>query len=702
MGTGLTPLGEQQVNFLINSTDGLTGAQADPAVTALSNGDFVVVYENPSNGTTNIDLFAHFFDANGNAIAPPATTTLSNGVVGIDQGIAVTDHPALAATANGGFAVIYTDATNKDINVRTYSATSGISSPFTVASPGGNPNIHGIDSAAIATFADGSMLVSLEVIFSATDHDVWDGILNSTATGFVVSVNSVTSDNAFEGESRVATFGNTAALVYARDPGTLGGGQDIVLNFLNSVGTALASPTFVFGTSSSDVWSHPDVAALGDGRFIVVAQDDTTGSITAAIVDPPTHTVTKVLTEGGFGSVFTNPHVAGVTADGFIVTFEFGGDVFAVREVAAGASFFTAEGAVESFTAGSQDENAVAVNGAETAFFAWQDTGSGDPSATDTDTRIAAQAFHLQRIPAFDDFVGIGSSDIPWLSTSTGDLDEWKIYNGQWANSIDFGAHPGNYTLAGTGDFNRDGTSDYLWYSQSTGQTDIWLTDDIGEWKASVSPGNHPTGYQVAGTGDFNNDGTSDVLFFNPTNGDVDEWKLSNGGWAGSVDLGSHPGGYQISGIGDYNGDGTSDVFWYNQSTGQTDIWELKNGQWMASVSPGNHPTGYQVAGIGDFNGDGTSDILFYNPTNGDVDEWQLSNGRWAASVDLGTHPGGSAWQISGTGDYNGDGISDVLWSDSATGQTDIWELSNTGHWAASTSPGSHPTGYQVQFPNVS
>ena len=28
MGTGLTPLGEQQVNFLINSTDGLTGAQA--------------------------------------------------------------------------------------------------------------------------------------------------------------------------------------------------------------------------------------------------------------------------------------------------------------------------------------------------------------------------------------------------------------------------------------------------------------------------------------------------------------------------------------------------------------------------------------------------------------------------------------------------------------------------------------------------
>jgi hypothetical protein len=60
----LLPLGEKQVNFSDLSGDGLVGTQGDPAVAALSNGNFVVVYENPFDGTTDLDLLAHFFDAN--------------------------------------------------------------------------------------------------------------------------------------------------------------------------------------------------------------------------------------------------------------------------------------------------------------------------------------------------------------------------------------------------------------------------------------------------------------------------------------------------------------------------------------------------------------------------------------------------------------------------------------------------------------
>ena len=84
MGTGLTALGEQQVNFSENGgTGGVAGTQADPAVTALSNGDFVVVYENPHSGDS---LLAHFFDASGNPIGPPFSSGLLNGVVGIRLG----------------------------------------------------------------------------------------------------------------------------------------------------------------------------------------------------------------------------------------------------------------------------------------------------------------------------------------------------------------------------------------------------------------------------------------------------------------------------------------------------------------------------------------------------------------------------------------------------------------------------------------
>jgi hypothetical protein len=54
------------------------------------------------------------------------------------------------------------------------------------------------------------------------------------------------------------------------------------------------------------------------------------------------------------------------------------------------------------------------------------------------------------------------------------------------------------------------------------------------------------------------------------------------------------------------------------------------------------------------------------------------------------TNPGPS-WHAIGTGDYNGDGHSDILWQ-SASGQAAIWEMNgNTliGGGAVSPNPGS-------------
>ena len=129
---------------------------------------------------------------------------------------------------------------------------------------------------------------------------------------------------------------------------------------------------------------------------------------------------------------------------------------------------------------------------------------------------------------------------------------------------------------------------------------------------------------------------------------------------------------------------------------GNNDEWVLSDGHWLASAQPGSIPSGYQVAGTGDFTGNGTSDILWQNPTAGDTQEWLLNNGGWAGTVDLGSHPGN--YQIAGVGDFTGNGIDDVLWTSSSGGQvqTDIWELGSNGQWTASVSPGSHPAGYEV------
>ncbi len=118
----------------------------------------------------------------------------------------------------------------------------------------------------------------------------------------------------------------------------------------------------------------------------------------------------------------------------------------------------------------------------------------------------------------------------------------------------------------------------------------------------------------------------------------------------------------------------------------------ISNGQWAASVDLGSHPgTGWQIAGVGDFTGNGIDDILWTNSSSGQVqtDIWEFgSNGQWVASVSPGSHPAG--YQVAGIGDFTGNGTDDILWQNSTTGDIDEWQIAG-GQWAASVDLGAHP-----------
>jgi len=60
-----------------------------------------------------------------------------------------------------------------------------------------------------------------------------------------------------------------------------------------------------------------------------------------------------------------------------------------------------------------------------------------------------------------------------------------------------------------------------------------------------------------------------------------------------------------------------------------------------------------------DFNGDGISDLLWRNSSTGAVVETQMNGGTVIASTSLG---GDANWSVIGTGDFNGDGNVDILW----------------------------------------
>jgi len=114
---------------------------------------------------------------------------------------------------------------------------------------------------------------------------------------------------------------------------------------------------------------------------------------------------------------------------------------------------------------------------------------------------------------------------------------------------------------------------------------------------------------------------------------------------------------------------------------------------WAGTIDLGTHGGNYQIAGTGDFDGNGTTDVIWRNPTTGQIDEWHMVNGNWGGSIDLGTH--GPDYQVAGVGDFNHNGTSDILWRNASTGQVDLW-LMVGGNWSSSVNLGSHGTSFQV------
>ena len=232
-------------------------------------------------------------------------------------------------------------------------------------------------------------------------------------------------------------------------------------------------------------------------------------------------------------------------------------------------------------------------------------------------------------------------------------------------------------------DFNGDGRSDVLWRHDS-GLFTNWLGTASGGFANNHvnSAATVPTDWRIVGTGDFNGDGRSDILWRHDS-GLVTDWLgTASGGFANNhaSSAAAVPTDWKIAGTGDFNGDGRDDVLWRHDGGTVSD--------WLGTESGGfanNHanagavvPTDWKIAGTGDFNGDGRTDILWRHD-GGTVTDW------------LGTESGGFAnnhanagaaaaidWHVVGTGDFNGDGRDDILWRND-TGMLKEWLGTPTG-----------------------
>ena len=130
----------------------------------------------------------------------------------------------------------------------------------------------------------------------------------------------------------------------------------------------------------------------------------------------------------------------------------------------------------------------------------------------------------------------------------------------------------------------------------------------------------------------------------------------------------------------DFNGDGRSDILWRSDSGALSDWLANANGGFASNDGNayGTVPTSWKMAGTGDFNGDGRSDILWRN-NDGSLSDWLAnSNGGFAANDANAFTKVATSWHVVSTGDFNGDGREDLLWR-SDSGALSDWLANANG-----------------------
>jgi hypothetical protein len=279
------------------------------------------------------------------------------------------------------------------------------------------------------------------------------------------------------------------------------------------------------------------------------------------------------------------------------------------------------------------------------------------------------------------DFNGDGNTDLLFTNNTTNGVAVWLMSGAQVTANAQVGTLAAGWHYAAYGDFNADGKTDLLMLNDTTHDVAIWeMNGTTVVANQTIGTINAAGGWHFADTGDFNGDGKTDLLFVNNTTNGVAVWQIDGKQVTANPQVGIMAAGWHYAATGDFNGDGKTDLLMLNDTTHDVAIWQMNGTQVTANPQIGtiNAAAGWHFADTGDFNGDGKTDLLMLNDTTHGVAIWQMNGPQVTANPQIGTINAAAGWHFADTGDFNGDGKTDLLFLNDTTHGVAIWQMNGT------------------------
>lgn len=274
------------------------------------------------------------------------------------------------------------------------------------------------------------------------------------------------------------------------------------------------------------------------------------------------------------------------------------------------------------------------------------------------------------------DFGGDGQGDILLRHATTNEMVMWEMSGRTVRRDQPLGVIPGSsWKLTRLGDVHGDRLTDILWRHTTTNQLALWamlgrtLTNGnvVGTLAPSIS---------VIAMADLDGDGNAEVLFRNAGNGELTMGRIVNHQLSSTSVLGTVGSEWSLIAAGDFNGDGTDDLMFRNMNTQAVDLWEMNGTTILAQgvIGTVNEGPAWKTVGVGDYNGDGMADLLWRYDNPPRMALWEM-NGRALIGSAVFRTVSSTLWLPKGAADYNGDRQTDVLWRHTPDDVVAMWEM---------------------------